>query len=481
MIIKSIEIKEGLSKREIKFSSLVNLIYSEHNSKGKTTLLRFLLYAFGYSIPNTRNIKFEKCEVKMNILCDHLGEIELSRYNDDYIIVAINGVSSTYVLPDQLNELHSKLFRSNNPDILNNLLGVYYIDQEKGWTLLNRGTIIGSNHFNIEELVRGLSDCDCSKLINEKNRMINELKKYRQLFSIAKYKETAAQESESFIIDSYDKDTNVELDKLKLQQKRLKSELKRIDRTLSDNKRFRHFIDEMNIMISLPDGTPVQVTKDNIIGLNDIIDFLVTKRKMVASDLSSISDSILAIEKERFNEEQQLSFFESDNLLKVFDKKVASLPIDIKAIKAEMDRLEKSIKNISNEVSRLTKDNNIIASSLFANMLKYASELGICEEDGISPSYLFTSNLKELTGAILHKTVFAFRLSYIIEVEKKLGIKLPIILDSPSGKEVDPENIKLMMNILKRDFTQNQIIIASIYQYNFDNTNVIEIKNRLIE
>lgn len=62
-----------------------------------------------------------------------------------------------------------------------------------------------------------------------------------------------------------------------------------------------------------------------------------------------------------------------------------------------------------------------------------------------------------------------------------LGIKLPIILDSPSGKEVDQANIQLMVNILKRDFSDNQIIIASIFQYDFENVKVIEIIDRLIE
>lgn len=32
-----------------------------------------------------------------------------------------------------------------------------------------------------------------------------------------------------------------------------------------------------------------------------------------------------------------------------------------------------------------------------------------------------------------------------------------------------------MVNILKKDFADNQIIIASIFQYEFDSVNVIEI------
>ena len=54
-------------------------------------------------------------------------------------------------------------------------------------------------------------------------------------------------------------------------------------------------------------------------------------------------------------------------------------------------------------------------------------------------------------------------------------------MDSPSGKEVDPQNIKLMMDILQRDFSDHQIIIASIYSYNFKELNKIEITDRLIE
>ena len=60
MIFRSIHIKEGLAERLVDFTSGVNLIHSEKNSRGKTTLLRFMLYALGYNIPNTRKIKFDR-------------------------------------------------------------------------------------------------------------------------------------------------------------------------------------------------------------------------------------------------------------------------------------------------------------------------------------------------------------------------------------------------------------------------------------
>ena len=47
--------------------------------------------------------------------------------------------------------------------------------------------------------------------------------------------------------------------------------------------------------------------------------------------------------------------------------------------------------------------------------------------------------------------------------------------------EVDQNNIALMMDILKRDFSDHQIIIASIFTYNFENALSVEIKDRLID
>jgi len=139
------------------------------------------------------------------------------------------------------------------------------------------------------------------------------------------------------------------------------------------------------------------------------------------------------------------------------------------------------VKSVRDEISRITKSNNNVTTAISQDIIQYATELGLGDKDSIPLTYLFTSNLKELSGAVLHKTAFAFRLAYIIAIEKVLKIKLPIILDSPSGKEVDQSNVKLMMDILKRDFADHQIIIASIFHYDFDDVNVIEIKGRLIE
>ena len=102
MIFQSIRIKEGLVERSFCFTKGANLIFSHENSKGKTTLLRFMLYSLGYNIPNTRKIKFDRCEVVSQILADSVGELILSRYSNDFIEATVSGEKRTYILPDQL-------------------------------------------------------------------------------------------------------------------------------------------------------------------------------------------------------------------------------------------------------------------------------------------------------------------------------------------------------------------------------------------
>lgn len=481
MIIQSIRIKEGFAERTFNFTDGVNLVFSKENSKGKTTLLRFLLYSLGYNVPNTRKIRFDHCEVVSRVLVDNVGELTLSRYSNDFIEATVADEKKTYILPDQLRELHKILFRTENADVLNNILGAIYTDQEKGWTLLNRGTVIGSIRFNIEELIRGLSGCDCSDLIRKKARLSKERSKYRQLASVAKYREEIVAESGTLVSDAYSVESDAVIAQLLMQQKALQGELKRIDKSLSDNRRVRQYVAEMKLIVQLPDGKIFPVTADSIVGLVDSIDFLIAKRKIVSADLRSVMHELASVQKERENETEQLSFFQSERMIDIFDRRIASVPIDAGAIYKEIKNLEKELRFVDGEISRKTKSDTGAVMSIYQNMVKYATELGVGNSESIASSYLFTSNLKELSGAVLHKTVFAFRLAYITEIEKRLSIKLPIILDSPSGKEVDQANIQLMINILKRDFSGNQIIIASIFKYDFESLNVIEIQNRLIE
>lgn len=110
--------------------------------------------------------------------------------------------------------------------ILNNLLAIFYIDQEKGWTLLNRGIIIGKNRFNIEDFISVLSDKDVSSINNEIKKIEDEIRKYRSLKSIAKYKSENIIEEVTSYTKSDDSELYSQLKLLKIREDEIKMILK---------------------------------------------------------------------------------------------------------------------------------------------------------------------------------------------------------------------------------------------------------------
>ena len=190
MKIKSIYISQGMFYTKRFFESGFNLIFSEKNSTGKTTLIRCILYGLGYAVPGTKNFKMGSSNIKIVLEQDDGTILTLNRNSDDSIEVIEEVMQFSYVLPAQSNELHGKIFGTDNEDILNNLLGAIYVDQEKGWTLLNRGKAIAGVRFNIDELIRGLSGRSCADILMRKKKVEQNLKKYKQILNIAKYRET---------------------------------------------------------------------------------------------------------------------------------------------------------------------------------------------------------------------------------------------------------------------------------------------------
>ena len=480
MKIKSIYISQGMFCTERFFESGFNLIYSEKNSTGKTTLMRCLLYGLGYAIPGTKKFKIEACSVKVVLEKDDGTLLTLNRNTVDSIELIEEEMQFSYALPVQSTELHEKIFGTDNEDILNNLLGAIYIDQEKGWTLLNRGKVIAGVHFNIYELIRGLSGRSCSDIIMRKKKVEENLKKYKQILNIAEYRESITPISESLTRDSYNRERLLKLDQLKVERDAIKKEIKRLDDNIKNNKKAIEFIDDMKLVIRLNNGEEICVTRDMVVGASDSIDLLQAKKKMIIPRLERILKEIEDLELEIKEEEQQLSLFPMESLADVFDRKMAGIDISPVDVKNVIDDLDKEKKALENQISQFTNDSNDVTQSMIKTVQKYMEEFGDSEAEKMTWKYLFTKNLKELSGAVLHKTVFSFRLAYIIEIEKTLGIKLPILLDSPKGKEVDDANIAKMMQILQRDFPDNQIIIASIYHY-VPNEHVITLERQLLD
>lgn len=476
MIFHSLKITEGMFERNINLSEKSNLIHSKKNSTGKTTLIRFFLYSLGFPIPSTKNIRFEKCITEVCLTCS-LGKVIILR-NDEYIEISYdNNTKENFVLPTDQTILHSKIFGTENNDLLNNILGVFYVDQEKGWTLLNRGIVIGKIRFNIEQLVRGLSDRNCDELSEELRSVEQQLNKYKQMFSVAEYQQKIKESENNIVYETKNEEDEKVLEILNSEISSLETELRRVNSVIAENNSFKNYIEKMKLAVQGSDGEIIPVNRNTIIGFDFSVEFLLAKRKMLSSKISLLKSKA---EKYEHSQMEQLQLLKTETLIESFDRNISKIEVNQLSVSKVISNLEKERSRLKKEITFLTKYNNNVISSIHNTVMEYAKELEFEEFINPSSDYIFTDDLKSLSGTVLHKIVFSFKLAYIKEVQKKIGTKLTIILDSPSGREITKENVKAMIDILNRDFADNQIIIASIFQYDIDNINTIEIEDSLI-
>lgn len=193
----SLEISCGEERAFYEFSHLT-VVHSENNRAGKTTLIRCLFYALGYPIPSTRSVNFSRLSCKLQVETDDGRRLVISRHGDSLLFHFDGEVP----LPTTLDELLTAIFNIEEGLIRENLLGAMYIDQDKGWTLLNRGKVIGGIRFSIEDLVCGLSGRsfagDRALLLQIDSR----IRKYNQMLSIAKYQSDVVDEIGDGVYDS---------------------------------------------------------------------------------------------------------------------------------------------------------------------------------------------------------------------------------------------------------------------------------------
>jgi len=473
----SLTINHGLFHDTFEFFEGINIVYSKKNSVGKTTLLRFLMYSLGYQIPSIRGINFDKCECDLEIIDEKNNNCHIQREYSTIMLVQKNE-KFHYSLPDDLHELHLRIFDITNTEILDNLLGAYYIDQEKGWTLLNRGRVIGRIPFNIEMLVRGLSDRSCKDLELELSKIKRELQKYKYMFDIAQYQADINAHSENIAYDTPSEEMEKKIDILYSERKPIFDEHERIKSVIRKNTSFVKFISDFNLIVK-KDGVEIPVNQDTLVGFQDSAEYLIAKRRLVTNQLADIDRKIEVLKK---HQEDSNTLFNVQTKIQQFDADVSKMKVDAITTEKIIRQLTNEQRILDDTIKKKVRQNNPIIFELYQLISTYTTELGV-DNRYVRPQaeYIFTDDLKSLSGAIFHKIVFSFKISYVRLIFNHTGVKLPIVMDSPRGREIDKTNITDMMNILARDFREHQIILASINRYNFPNQKYIEIKDTLFQ
>lgn len=357
--------------------------------------------------------------------------------------------------------MQSILFDIQDLLILENLLAVFYIDQEKGWTMLNRGKIIGNNRFNIENYISVLSGKDLGSLYYEKEKLNEEIRKYKNLLKISEFKDeivdnmaiSKANEEISLLI----KNKNKLAYQIELKEK----EIHDIDDIIKNNQNFITYIESMNIIVKGNNGEKIFLKKDNILNYDENEMYLRTKKTYLEHQLFKYK-----LEYERIIKriDEKNSLFDIKTLLENMENNIKSLNLDKNIVENVLNNLNNQRNKVNSRIKNYLSTNNNYLVCFYEIIDKYAIELEIKQYIKKDHSIVLTSKLKGYSGKILSQLAFVFKLAYLKTIYEKFGIKLPFIIDSPRTSEMKEEAAIDMIKILKRDFSDFQVIISSVYE-----------------
>lgn len=474
--ITKLFISENISKKSIKFNKK-NIIFSSNNSVGKTSLIRMILYSAGYDVPSTKGFNFKKMNFQSEWIIS--GKVyNFFRNNDFFYVENIsNDESFKFSVREDKFAIQSILYGNNNPQILRNIIGTHYFDQEKGWSKPNRGKVIGNIDFSIEDLIEGLSS---DKLL-DLNIKLKNLVKEKQLY--LKIKPLLEISKENYKNQHYSNFNNDQLlDRMKSTEMKInmtKHKISNYKKILSDNNNLSNFIDNMKLRIKTKSNETQVIRKEDIIGFRQT-------QNMINAQITRYSRDLEELEKNRSYLRQRLD--ESMTLLDLesqLDKfKIAISDLNLSSLDLEkiLDQYSGGIKNIKDTINESLYRMNI-TNIIFNRIKSYARILGVSDVVDNNPNFLFIKSLKQYSGAKLHLLVFAFRLALLKEIENKTHETIPLILDSPMSGELDEENVKRMFNLINKHFSDNQIIVATIANlYDIEHFDkLITIKDHLFE
>lgn len=479
MIIRKLVLKEGMETNVDEFSKKRNLIYSLTNTKGKSTYLRLMFYALGYPIPNMKGVNYNNISTEITFI-EKEKECVVCR-EGDLLFLNVNGKTLTFTLPSEHLAFLSYIFEYENIKILKNLLGFMYVDQDKGWSLLNRGTVIGKIKFNIEELLSGLNDVDIDNLLEEKSKLQLDKDKYMAMLNIHELSEQVYERNGEVFISDMEKELIERIAYCNLKIENTKQSLVELNSVILKEKQFYDYIDSMCLSVK-KDDVVIPVNRDTLVNSITNYEYLKARRSILVTDIEKLKRerSVFEVKLSDYeNKNMQMSLFNDESKHSVIDKQLATLNIDQKVVEQLLVKSKEELKRVNSMIKKRIKDNNHYITKIYDYVLKYAKLLGVDDKMVYKDDYIFTSDLKSMSGAVLQKMVFAFKVAFLKVIEEKMNTKLIMVLDSPKGKELDDDNKQLIENLINQELRYNQVFIASIYD--FDHDKKIQIKEQAIE
>ena len=469
-----LKIDNGLFFNEThdEYSDISNLLFSIKNSVGKSTYLRILFHSLGYSIPDMYGMRFQSLNTELMI--EEKTQQYLIKRFPDYISVKIGEETNNYSLPSEHFVFLSKVFSTDNNNVLSNLLGLMYVDQDKGWTLLNRGNVIGKNRFDIDKLLIGLGNIDCDKELAIKDKLEKENKKLRSLIDINELKKSILEDNDVIEFSDYELEIKSKIEYLNLKINELKEDIKRIDGVINKNTSLYNYLSSLHLVVVSNSGEEVPVNQNTLREAQNTNNLLLSRKNVLSFQLKRLNADLESLRHELddyYLKNNQIVDLFGENEKKTTPflfKSITNLDIDLPELQSVLDENIKQINNLKQIITTKIARNTELNKNIFSRLYDYCSVLGISDKVINDPKFLYTDKLKYYSGTDFHKLVIAFKVALHKATEDYLGTNLPFVLDSPSGRELNDENLNLTINFVKKELRDSQLFLASIKKLECD-------------
>lgn len=479
MLIKAIKLNTtstlyGLETNSFSFINNFNLLSSNGiNSRGKTSLIKFLIWGLGYNISFTKSFNRQTSEVKL-LLLNNKQVIHTDRVFDR-IKIRKNNTMKEFHLPKQESNCIQYLFGFNNTYLEDQLIGLFYFDQDQGLKEWNRGKVVQSLNYDktyrlsIEQILFGLINLDYSKYHKRELKLCHEQAHIKKLIkSVTPFIKSSSMDKFNF---NEAKRINNNIYKTNTILQRLKKFYKIYTESRKKEKKVFKLLKVLNLYIENPNpnGNPIPVKKENIIknNLRDLQLSYISKSYRIRihdirKHLKILNSKRNSLIKLRIN---NTSNYDKDYLNA--QKEVALSGLNIRHLKNNQENLNSNRKKIHKKIYNILV-NNQYYNKIWNTAHKLSQNLTIKNYFSIKKNKILYKSIP-YSGAQRSLIIFIYRLAIYSTVMSHLQINIPIILDSPGSQEMDNKNLNSLLRTIIKEMPKTQLIVASNDKINIPN------------
>ncbi|MCM6930981.1 endonuclease [Streptococcus iniae] len=500
---------ENQLANKFEFGPDSNLITSEDNGVGKSSLLKSIYYSLGASIKSfPKGWDYKKYIFQLdcgvdgnNVVIQRFNKVFTVRENDTVKSFANEKTFSAWFqgMMGMALELQTSNSEKRSLAYMNAVLTPFYIDQDRSWTSFYKDAIEGVGMYvgqpkTIFEYYFGLS-----------SEQLLRLEEQKKLATIYKNEVESQIRQVSNVYDSYSTDKNTdgispeEFEELQTElmayiqiTNELRGKISKISSSITTSKTkldgYRHDLDELNKLLSMTGKRFRDIeyectychsilTREQSLTRLELADndFEIRQRKseieqLISDEEKKLSKSIEEIESFRTDfEEKNNRISRLKNATKIEDYVSQKVLSELQQLisKYELERAENEkqskelAKQIRSEKKRLKEKQEDLEKSF--EVLKNNLSIKIGDTSLVDRKFLDFKKVQE-TGTALNKSLLSLYLIYSNLLSQESKILFPIAIDSFIKNEISDKNEKKMFLAVQDDFVSldNQTFFSVI-------------------